>query len=317
MPQQVYRQCQACKIELGDLGVDPKSSSSSKTAAYRPVPAKRPAADAASARKRQAATLLMDLTAGRIRRKLPEARKAKGQKRDQATAVAAAAMLKQREEDIQKQKQPQSSSTKFSFGYQDFENAEENALVEQYLRDEPAELLYYQKIMRQNDPEILQLCLDMIERRMRKVKGAPPSPVSALGDDINPFSVSVSLDVADDSRDEFINSKDTGAHKNLTVAEINALLPLPPPRQCYFDWSKPAPAPDMSGHIQLVDDADPGLRETAEALDHANVGRPTPKIDLSKPAPPPVEPSWLDFDVGDEDDDLQQFIGIGDGDDDA
>ncbi|KAK7934792.1 hypothetical protein PG985_000287 [Apiospora marii] len=216
-PTEVFRQCQACKNSMGDLKIDPKASSSTKAASDRPVPAKPPVA--ADQGKRPGLGLFKTLVAGRVRRRLTEVQKDKDQKREQAEA-AATAMLKQ-----QKQPQPQPPlSDAAAFGPEDMvlDDAEDNAELQQYLHDEPDEVRHYQTIMQQDDPDAMQLCIDMLESPEQKAEG--PS-----------------------------------AGKNLTLAEIVAMLPSPsgPP---LFDYSKPAPLPDTSSLIDLGDSDDEDLK---------------------------------------------------------
>lgn len=71
--------------------------------------------------------------------------------------------------------------------------------------------------------------------------------------------------MADDDRDKFLDPLSAkvlgGADRNLALAEIVALLPSPSAdRPPVFDYSKPAPAPDTSGLIDLGDSDDEDLK---------------------------------------------------------
>ncbi|KAK7954235.1 hypothetical protein PG996_015120 [Apiospora saccharicola] len=259
-PHVVFRQCQACKDRLGDLKVDPKDSSSAR-AAERPLPAKRPDANAEDQRKRQGADLFRALVSGRVSRRVTE--KANDQKREQVGA-AALAMLSQQE-----QKQPQPPFSDAAYGSKDLmlDDAEDNAAMQQYLHDEPDEVRHYETIMQLDDPDLLQRCIDMLESPGREAKReAAFKPVNnAFGEGTSTLPFNVPQYVAGDDRDKFLEpfpAQDPGANnKKLTLAEIVALLPSPSPeRRPTFDFSKPAPAPDTSGLIDLGDSDDGDLK---------------------------------------------------------
>ncbi|KAK7967693.1 uncharacterized protein PG986_001970 [Apiospora aurea] len=263
---EVWMQCQACKDKFGDIQVDPKASSSYQTT--RPVPAKRPAADEAA--KRRGADLLKTLVTGRVRRKLTEVQKAKTQSRAQAEAAANAMIWAPQQQQPPPVAPQAPSSEKSDFGAQDLvlEDADENAALQQFLQDRPEEVTHYLKIIRQDNPDLLQHILDKLENHGKGKQTSMPqqqrqsSSGNAFGgDDVASLPVNVALDVAPDDRDDFMNPfSDRVPGAELTLAQIAFMLPDPGSNGTTFDFTKPAPPPDTSGLIQFDDDDDEDLQ---------------------------------------------------------